>query len=182
MGRSTCCLCLLLAPLDVAFATEQQKCISRVALQQGPTEVFMFPQLVPMPWSQSHHPITAGSKVGIFSIGAASRDGIWKQAHSGTDLFQQGNYCDSWDDPCHAPVSTSPGYWVFLVQPAGMQHVQLDPDGREGEGGGGCCCVVLPAVGRVASMAGSSHLWEFPGCKLDLAGRAQQGSCRGWAG
>lgn len=29
-------------------------------------------------------------------------------------------------------------------------------------------------------MAGSSHLWEFPGCKLALAGRAQQGSCRGF--
>lgn len=36
---------------------------------------------------------------------------------------------------------------------------------------------VLPAVWRMASVAGSSHLWEFPGCKLALAGRAQQGSC-----
>lgn len=78
------------------------------------------------------------------------------------------------------PPHLATGY--FLSSLPGMQHVQLDPDGREGEGGGGCCCVVLPAVGRVASMAGSSHLWEFPGCKLDLAGRAQQGSCRGWAG
>lgn len=157
MDRSTCCLCLLLAPLDVAFATEQQKCISRVALQQDPTEVFMFPQLVPMPWSQSHHPITAGSKVGIFSIGAASRDGIWKQAHSGTDLFQQGNSCDSWDDPCHAPVSTSPGYWVFLVQPAWDAACTTGSRWERGRGRGRLLLCCAPC-----SREGGQHGWELP--------------------
>lgn len=62
----------------------------------------MFPQLVPVPWSQCHHPIAAGSTAGIFSVGAASRAGVWKQAHSGTDLFQQGNtsVLMGWSLPC----------------------------------------------------------------------------------
>lgn len=37
--EDTHCLCLLMAPQDVASATKQQKCISRVALQQGPTDL-----------------------------------------------------------------------------------------------------------------------------------------------
>lgn len=144
----------------------------------------MFPQLVSVPWSQCHQPITAG----IFSIGAANRGGIWKQEHSGTDLFQQGSSSDHMDDPCHAPPRVHLTWLLDTSCPACLGHHTcswVEMGGRQREREREAAAVpVLPAVWRMASVPGSSHLWEFPGCKLALAGRAQQGSCRGfsWAG
>lgn len=72
----------VVARQHIASATEQQTCIFRAALAARPHRGLTFSQPVPVPCPQSHRPVAAGSTDVIFSIRAASRARVYKQAHS----------------------------------------------------------------------------------------------------